>query len=114
MRPKVARAQALPPHIVEQLNKRNEEDRKKVIKEQIDSISKWCDPRYKHIVEQFKYDQHIIEELDYIRVMYDRKRLTPSQRIRVRERITTLIQNNKLTTVQLDFFLSVLAYYDCL
>lgn len=112
-RTKVAHANALPAHIRDQLARRNEEDHKLVIREQIESIKNWCDQRYKHIVEELKSNTEIIDTLDYIRVVYS-KPLNPSQKMRVRGNITKLLEIENLTQNQVDFLLSILEYYECM
>jgi hypothetical protein len=110
----VCQANSLPPKFFERLSKNDDNDRKVVIKEQIAAISQWCDPRYKNVVQQFEKRQDIIEELDYIRIMYN-KPITASQRIRIRNKIKKMILTDiTLTQEQIDFLVSILEYYDCL
>lgn len=115
-KPKVARAtNALPQNMIEALSKRDADDHKAMLNEMVDNISKWCDPRFKQVVDGFRNREDILHELDFIRVMYDHKPLNPAQRMRLRSKILYIIEKEQeLTKDEVDFLISVLSYYDCL
>jgi hypothetical protein len=107
--------QSLPSHIKEILSQREREDQAKLIEEQVNSVSKWCNPSYKNVVQKLAEDKpNVLNEIDYIRHVYDRLPLDPAQKIRVRRSLVHLIESENLSSEQVDFIMSILKYYDCL
>lgn len=69
-------------------------------------------PSQYHPVLQ-KLDEKTIASLDFIRIMYD-KPLKPYQRVRVRRTIVDLIDAKDWSNDELEYFMYVLKFYDCL
>jgi hypothetical protein len=108
-----AKPSALPNHIIQQLEKRQVDDKARVKLDQLDSLNKWLGPMYEPVISSLENQEHILDELDYIKCIY-RRPLSPTRRIDLRRRILSLIEKEKLTSEQQDLMIYILSYFDCI
>ncbi len=97
----------------EKLEKLNDIDTKNYNKSMIDTLTTWVSPDYKHVVQFLQDKPRILNELDLIRILYQPP-LSPSQKVRVRTTVMRLIDDNELTSGEVDMLLSILTYYGCM
>lgn len=114
LRPNIANAKSLPPHLQQRIDELNMIDQQKEIARKIKNITAWVDSKYKKTVEDLHTNTYVIDELDFTRIMYDTLPLTPSQRLRVRSKIVDIIEREELTPEQEELMMYLLKYYGCL
>lgn len=112
VRPPCVRASAIPPHLKARFEQSNSDDRASDIADVMLSLSKWC--RDHDAIADLHDRPHVLHELNYIRVMY-KPPLTPSQRVRVRETISDLLEQEPgLSEAHVNFLVSILDRLGCL
>ncbi len=114
LKPNVAKAYTMPSSVKEQLDKFDEGDRAIVKEKQIQDMIKWWGAEYESVIRGMQNNEKLIDELDYIRVMYVRPPLPPSRRIALRSKITSLIEKNKLAHTEYEFLMYILTFYGCI
>ena len=106
------RLAVLPPHLKQQLEQRDNEDRATELADIVKFLSKWS--KNAPVVNGLQDRPDVLHELDYIRILYNPP-LTPSQRVRARRAISRLIESTEgLTDEEVEFLVSLLGRLGCL
>jgi hypothetical protein len=114
-RNRVRICRAIPDDIQARIVEANARDRRIVQQEQIKALKSWCDPKYADAIETLQNKWEIIDELDYVRVMYGDPPLSSESRILLRQKITHIMNKYiRLSDQEVALLVSILEYYKCL
>lgn len=102
---------AAPKHFREKIDKLNKQDEELAFQKLKQEFVRKSPERFWEVIE--KMDRKVIEELDYIRVMYNPP-LSPGARVRCRNAIMKLIDSRKCTQEEIECFLDMLKRSGCL
>ncbi len=107
---RVVNAKALPNDFYQKVDILNKQDRNLANAELINNLKQSIPEKYESIVSNF--DNAILQELDYMRVMY-KPPLKPEVRLRARQNIVKLIEYKKWTDEELEYLMYLMKYYGC-
>ncbi len=110
----VVHANAIPANLKEILDKHQRHDIDIVKKQQLKILVDYYDKKYESIITGFENRDDILNELDWVRVMYGNPPLDALKRIQVRQVLTSLIEKHDYSDQEYNFLMSLLVHYGCI
>ena len=111
---------SIPKDIKDRLMKCDEEDRKIVMEDRIDQLVQLWDPKYENIIKGLAHKKGVIDTIYVIALLYIQTSTTSLEsiealeRIDIRHKITSLIENEIMSGEEVKFFVYLLEYYKCI
>lgn len=105
---------AIPDDIQARMAEANARDKKLVQQEQVKALKAWCDPKHADAIDTLQNKWEIIDELDYMRVVYRGYPTIPETRMIIRRKIMRFMEEYKLSDQELALLVSILEHYKCL